>query len=109
MIRIYTQQLGAAEDFRKSLQRWNKQRSDKTQWATPKLGETPGAASSMDLEFIEEMTEQIRTRKAEIEELANAAERSCHEVWISKTPSLEDDIANALIVARSPVSQATTS
>lgn len=75
MTRIYAQQLGAVEDFRKSLHRWNKQRSEENQGNT-----THSANDTQDFVFIEEMTDQIRSRKAEIEELAGAAERSCQNV-----------------------------
>lgn len=87
MIRIYSQQLGALEDFRKSLHRWNKQRVqglDDQSDSTTFPEKASVLVSSMDLDFIEEITEQIKTRKAEIEELASAAERSCHEVCIPR-------------------------
>lgn len=76
MIRIYSQQLGVVDSFRKSLLHWNKQRSQDSK------DESHSSSSKeiMDLDFIEEITEQIKTRKAEIEELASAAERSCREV-----------------------------
>lgn len=85
MTRIYAQQLGAVDDFRQSLQRWNKQR--KTNDRSLPVGTTDNTRGdpSMDLEIIEEMTEQIRARKAEIEELASAAERSCQNVKITTT------------------------
>lgn len=79
MTRIYAQQLGAVEDFRKSLHRWNKQRWEENQGNT-KHSTNDTQDPSMDFEFIEEMTEHIRSRKAEIEELAGAAERSCQNV-----------------------------
>lgn len=63
----------------------------------------------MDLEFIDEMIEQIKARKAEIEELENAAERSCHEVSTSMLPLAMENVSNMWTVARSPVSQATAS
>lgn len=85
MTRIYAQQLGAVDDFRKSLQRWNKQRQTNDHSQPKSTTDHTRQDPSMDLEIIEEMTELIRGRKAEIEELASAAERSCQNVKITTT------------------------
>lgn len=109
MIRIYTQQLGAVEDLRKSLNRWNKQlalRSD-GQKDSSSTDDSPSLVSVMDLDFIEETMEQIVKRKGEIEELAHAADRSCMEVrvsvWLELIPVLTFSA-----VARTFGSQTTT-
>lgn len=87
MIRIYSQQLGAVEDFRKSLERWNRQRSLEDHSTAPSTkGVSNLPVSSMDLDFVGEMVEQIQKRKAEIEELASAADRTCHEVSTTQIP-----------------------
>lgn len=82
MTRIYVQQLGAVEGFRNSLLRWSKQRVIQHHKATSDVTNSSQHASdsSMDIEVIEETMDQIRARKAEIEELAGAAERSCQNV-----------------------------
>lgn len=85
MTRIYTQQLSAVDEFRKSLQRWNKQRPRIDNQDSEITAEATRGDPSTDLEIIEETTEQIGVRKAEIEELAGAAERSCQNVRITTT------------------------
>lgn len=85
MTRIYAQQLGAVDDFRKSLQRWNKQRQTSHHSQPGTTTDDTRGDSSMDLEIIDEMTEHIKARKAEIEELAGAAERSCQNVKTTTT------------------------
>lgn len=89
MIRIYTQQMGAVEDLRKSLDRWNKQLSPRSDGQRGSSSMTtdgdPSLISFRDLDFIEELMDQIMKRKGEIEELARAADRSCDEV---RLPSL---------------------
>ncbi|KAH8787787.1 hypothetical protein F5883DRAFT_400901, partial [Diaporthe sp. PMI_573] len=77
MTRIYVQQLGAVEDFRKSLLRWNKQRGAQDHKTTGDAVHGTQGDCSMDFKLMEDMMDQIRARKAEIEELAGAAERSC--------------------------------
>lgn len=84
MTRIYAQQLSAVDDLRKSLQRWNKQRPNINSQDSKSTTDAT-RDSSMDLETIEEMTEQIVVRKVEIEELAGAAERSCQNVKMTPT------------------------
>lgn len=88
MTRIYVQQLGAVEGFRNSLLRWNKQRGIQQNKTTSDIANGSKRDTSMDLEVIEETMEQIRARKAEIEELAGAAERSCQNVTI-RTANLD--------------------
>lgn len=85
MNRIYAQQLSAVDDFRKSLQRWNKQRPNIDYRKSEITTDATRGDPSTDLEILEEMTEQIGVRKAEIEELAGAAERSCQNVRITIT------------------------
>lgn len=82
MIRIYAQQLGAVEDFHKSLTRWNKQLNQRSDGQKNSLSTNgvPSVVSVMDLDFIEDTMEHIMKRKGEIEELACAADRSCIEV-----------------------------
>lgn len=82
MTRIYVQQLGAVEDFRKSLLRWNKQRGTQDHKTTGGAVHGTQGDCSMDFELMEDMMDQIRARKAEIEELAGAAERSCQNVSV---------------------------
>ncbi|KAJ4396526.1 hypothetical protein N0V93_000746 [Gnomoniopsis smithogilvyi] len=82
MIRIYSQQLSAVKELRKSLNRWDKQMiqdSADRNYSILSKG-IPSLVSSMDLDLIEEIMEKIKTRKAEIEELASAADRSCREL-----------------------------
>lgn len=85
MTRIYAQQLSAVDEFRKSLQRWNKQRPKFDYRKSKPTVDATRRDPSKDLEIIEEMTEQIGVRKAEIEELADAAERSCQNVKSTTT------------------------
>ncbi|KAL1848115.1 hypothetical protein Daus18300_013714 [Diaporthe australafricana] len=79
MIRIYAQQLSAVGDFHKSLERWNKQRRKHNRKIENDTA-SDEEAESRDLEIIEEMMLQVTARKAEIEELAGAAERSCQSL-----------------------------
>ncbi|KAG8159647.1 hypothetical protein KVR01_010284 [Diaporthe batatas] len=80
MTRIYVQQLGAVEEFRNSLLRWNRQRGIQHHRSSSDAANSSQRDSSMDIEIIEETMEHIRARKAEIEELASAAERSCQNL-----------------------------
>lgn len=85
MTRIYAQQLCAVDEFRDALQRWNKQRQTNDHGQRGSATDDTRRDPSMDLEVIEDMTQEIRARKAEIEELAGAAERSCQNVKAKRT------------------------
>lgn len=94
MTRIYAQQLSAVDEFRQSLQRWNKQRPRIDYQQSETTSDATRGDPSTDLEIIEETMEQIGARKAEIEELAGAAERSCQNVNLTTTYSrrcIEDE------------------
>lgn len=88
MMRIYSQQLRAMEAFRKTLRRLYKQptqaNGDRVNIQI-QAGSGHRLAPDPDLEFVDNVVEQIGNRKLEIEELALAAERTCTEVSYNRT------------------------
>lgn len=96
MIGIYSQQLGVVEEFHKCLEQLNghpkygvKERVDTTWWLQHGLGissqQTKHKAQNVcvsckEFELLDDMIEEVDSRKTEIEDLEHAALNTCQQV-----------------------------
>lgn len=107
MISIYSQQLNAVSDFHKSLQHLHGARMHRTRFRDhhsriesiiqkhldrdrlrhSSEDKTP-SSKDLELEYLDDLVEEVRDRKAEMEDLEAAAQRTCQQVSLSRGRSL---------------------